>query len=476
MQALLGRVDDLRRSLVAFERRTRPAASEQLAALEARWDELPDHVRTPAQMLGRKFTGCEATHGVFPACDFGCSPCYRSPAANRVRVDGSHTVTEVGRQMAYLRRRRGPGQHAQLIGGEVTLLDPEDHAAALETMHAHGRFPMSFTHGDIDYDYLRRLAVRPDGSRRFDVLAFAGHFDITMRGRRGAPRPRREAELHPFRARFCDLFARLKRDHGVRSHLAHNMTVTPDNIDEIPDVVRACRAMGFRVLSFQPAAYVGDERRWAEGYRTMTDDDVWQRVEAGAGTRLPHRALQVGDTRCNRSTWGLWVGERYVPVLDDTDPADLRARDAFLAVLPGTFLFASRPAAAVRVVRGLLAHPRAVPVTLAWAARLVSRAGGPLALRRGAHPTTYVLHSFMDASDVAPAWALLRRGEVAQDPRLRAAQERLQACAYGMAHPEHDEIVPACVQHAVLDPDEDTRLAEVLPAGRRLLPTVGDDG
>lgn len=43
---------------------TRPQDPEVDAAYRARWDELPDGVRTPAQMLGRKLTGCEADrHG-----------------------------------------------------------------------------------------------------------------------------------------------------------------------------------------------------------------------------------------------------------------------------------------------------------------------------------------------------------------------------------------------------------------------------
>ncbi len=69
--------------------------------------------------------------------------------------------SEVDAQMALLRDRRGPGQHAQLIGGEVTLLGPEDHARALAAMLRHGRKPMSMTHGDFDYDYLERLALDP---------------------------------------------------------------------------------------------------------------------------------------------------------------------------------------------------------------------------------------------------------------------------------------------------------------------------
>jgi hypothetical protein len=453
--------------LAALERLTRPLDPEVRRALDQRWAELPDHVKTPAQLMGHKVTGCEGTHGVFPACDFACKPCYHSKDANRVRIDGPHTVQQVDRQMAYLRDRRGPGAHAQLIGGEVSLLSPEDHAEALEAMHRHQRFPMSFTHGDFDYDYLERLAVRPDGTRRFDVLAFAIHIDTTMHGRRGAPHLTDERELHPFRERTVALFERLRREHGVRHHLAHNMTVTPANLGQVADVVRDCRALGYRVFSFQPAAHVGNQRRWDQDYRTMTDDDVWAEIQRGVGTRLPYRALEMGDVRCNRATWGLWVGDRYVPVLDDTDPGDLRTRDAFLRAFPGNFLFVSRPVMVARIARTVVAHWRDIPSALAWASRFVRRAGGPLALRARVHPTTYVMHSFMDAADVAPAWQLLQRGEVADDPRIRATQERLQACAYAMGHPETNQIVPACVQHGVLDPAENTQLAVLLPIRRR---------
>ena len=68
------------------------------------------------------------------------------------------------------------------------------------------------------------------------------------------------------------------------------------------------------------------------------DDDVWVRIEDGAGTRLPYRAVEVGDIRCNRTVWGAYVGERYVPLLDDREPGDLALRDAFFAALPGNLL------------------------------------------------------------------------------------------------------------------------------------------
>ncbi|HEY3190248.1 MAG TPA: hypothetical protein VGJ70_22350 [Solirubrobacteraceae bacterium] len=121
----------------AVERATRPVDGETAAALARRWAELPADVRTPAQLLGRRTAGCEGTHGVFPRCNLACTLCYHAREANRVRTDGAHTVAEVDRQIHYLRAVRGNGQHAQLIGGEVSLLDPDDHAAALEAMRRH---------------------------------------------------------------------------------------------------------------------------------------------------------------------------------------------------------------------------------------------------------------------------------------------------------------------------------------------------
>ena len=184
----------------AVMRAARPVDPEFAAAMARRWAELPKTARTPGQVLGRHGVGCEGTHGVFPQCNLACTPCYHSRDANLVRVDGPHTLAEVTAQMRLLRERRGPRAHAQLIGGEVTLLDPDDHAAALQIMRGYGREPMSFTHGDVDYGYLERLAAAPDGHRRLRRVSFAAHFDSLMFGRRGIARPGDEASLNPYRA------------------------------------------------------------------------------------------------------------------------------------------------------------------------------------------------------------------------------------------------------------------------------------
>jgi hypothetical protein len=434
-----------------------------VAALERRWRELPAHVRTDAQLLGRRTAGCEGTHGVFPRCNLACTPCYHAREANRVRTDGRHTLAEVDRQMAYLQRQRGTGQHAQLIGGEVTLLSPEDHAAALQAMIDRGRKPMSMTHGDFDYDYLERLAVEGDGRRRFKLLRFAGHFDSLMLGRRGLPRPRSEADLDPYRRGFVAMFERLRREHGVSFDLAHNMTVTPRNIDQVGEVVRTCLGMGFSMLSFQPAAYVGNPARWREDFHAVSIDAVWSEIERGAGTRLPWRHLQMGDERCNRSAYGVLAGGRWTAALDDHDPRDLHARDLFLETFGGMDFDRSRTIVALGVVRIIARNPRVVAPAVGWALRFARRAG-PLRLLRGRpRAVTFVVHAFMDADVVRPAWEALERGAVASDPAVRAAQERLQACSYAMAHPDQGRLVPACVQHAVLDPRENTLLARTLP-------------
>ncbi|WP_329048816.1 radical SAM domain-containing protein [Streptomyces violaceus] len=453
-------------ALRALERATRPYDPEFAAAMERRWAELPEAVRTPGQVLGRHGVGCEGTHGVFPKCNLKCTPCYHSRGANQVRVDGPHTQEQVTAQMGLLRALRGPRAHTQLIGGEVSLLAPDDHAAALAIMRDHGREPMSFTHGDFDYDYLARLALGPDGTRRFERVSFAAHFDKFMYGRRGMERPRDEQALNPYRARFAAMFVRLRREHGVRFFLAHNMTVTPGNLDEVASVIRDCRAMGYGMFSFQPAAFLGDERRWKEKFREATPDAVWAEIERGTGTRLDYRVFENGDVRCNRTAYGFYVGRRWYPFLDGGDSRDLAVRDAFFRHF-GKVTFTGTPPAllAARVTRVVVRHPSTAVTALRWLGRTVRRVGVPQLVRHRmrVRPVTFVMHQFMDADVVGPAWEMTQRGEQAEDPGLRETQERLAACHYAMAHPETGTLVPACVQHAVLDPAENAALRTLLP-------------
>ena len=108
-------------------------------------------------------------------------------------------------------------------------------------------------------------------------------------------------------------------------------------------------------------------------------------------------------------------------------------------------------------------RPRIILLAAGWAARAVRRVGLRRLLAHRGRLGSYVMHQFMDAADVGPAWELMRRGQRSADPRIRATQERLAACHYAMAHPEDGTLVPACVQHCVLDPAENARLRTLLP-------------
>jgi hypothetical protein len=356
-----------------------------------------------------------------------------------------------------------------LIGGEVSLLPAADHAAALLAMRANGREPMSMTHGDFDYEYLLGVVLDERGKPRFGKVSFAAHFDSLMRGRRGAVRPRTEAELNPFRERFARMFVDLKRDHGVSSYLAHNMTVTPSNVGQVSAVTRDVLEMPYDMMSFQPAAFIGDDRRWKENFDDVTVDAVWERIEAGAGQKLPWQATQFGDPRCNRTTVGLRAGGVFAPLLDPDEPKDIAARDRFLDHFGG-MIFGDLPVPilVVKVVRALAAHPADIPPLIGLLIRVLRRAGGVRGILRAARTgklgfKTFVVHSFMDASDVGPAWELMQRGVVGTDAKTIETQERLGSCMYAMSHPGEDRLVPACVQHSVLDPIENVGLRTLLP-------------
>jgi hypothetical protein len=256
------------------------------------------------------------------------------------------------------------------------------------------------------------------------------------------------------------------------------MTVTPSNVGEIAEVVRAVTGMGYGMLSFQPAAYLGDRRRWREDYRAgeASPDAVWAQIERGAGACLDYHVFENGDVRCNRTAYGFYLGGRWYPALDGDDPRDRAVRDAFLRHFAGVgFAATGLPLLAVKIGRLVARHPGIVALGVGWAGRTLRRVGARALLRAVAagswpRPVTFVMHQFMDAAQVAPAWELTQRGITSEDPWVREAQDRLAACHYTMAHPgadgEDGTLVPACVQHGVLDPAENTRLRVLLPLPR----------
>jgi hypothetical protein len=87
-------------------------------------------------------------------------------------------------------------------------------------------------------------------------------------------------------------------------------------------------------------------------------------------------------------------------------------RDAFFRFFgPVNFTGTPVPVLAARIAMITAAHPRIIGLAAGWAARTIGRVGPRRLLAHRVRPVTYVMHQFMDAADVRPAWALMRRGE-----------------------------------------------------------------
>src|SRR5260370_24821740 len=181
------------------------------------------------------------------------------------------------------------------------------------------------------------------------------------------------------------------------------MSVSPANLGQVAGVVRDCRVMGYGMFSFQPAAFVGDQRRWHEDYRDVPGDQVWTQIERGAGTTLDYRVLEHGDVGCNRAAYGFWAGDRWYPFLDGSDPGDLAVRDAFFRYF-GPVNFTGTPAGLLAVRIALIAarHPRVITLAAAWAARALRPGGLRRLLARRARPVRSVMPPVMDAGDATP--------------------------------------------------------------------------
>ena len=281
--------------------------------------------------------------------------------------------------MALLRELRGPGQNAQLIGGEVTLLAPDDHAAALQAMLDHGRKPMSMSHGDFDYDYLERLALDPaTGAPRFTHLSFAGHFDSMMFGRRGIRRARLGGGAAPLpralRRALPAPRARARRHALPRPQHDGDATQPRPGRRRHPRLPR--HGLPHVLL---PARRVHGQREPLEGGlprvldRPRVGGDRARRRRAAALPRAADRRRALQPHRLRRL--------RRRPLR----AAARRGRPRRPALAPGLHRGLRRAwtsprrraLLAARLARGFARHPRALPGLAGWARRFVARAGGP---------------------------------------------------------------------------------------------------
>ena len=249
-----------------------PVTAEKRALLAERWSHLEDAVKLPGQGLGRKATGCGATIGIQPKCDFSCTGCYLGSDANRIPALPVEAILE---QLRLLRRYLGPKSNVQITDGEVTLRPANELIEILAYARSIGIVPMVMTHGDTllrdDPTLLERLMTEAS------LTEISIHVDITQRGRDGYRTPKSEQELMPLRDEFAELIREAKRRTGRRLRAATTMTVTSENLGGVADVVRWTirNRDTFSLISFQPLAQVGRTRR---GMRGVTADELWGEV------------------------------------------------------------------------------------------------------------------------------------------------------------------------------------------------------
>jgi molybdenum cofactor biosynthesis enzyme MoaA len=281
---------------------------ETRRTLGDKWRALPESLRTSRQLYGSHDEGCGATVGVMPRCDFACSGCYLGPDANSIPAE---SVAAVKSQIRALKPYLGRWGNLQLTDGEVTLLPEPELIEILRYARELELVPMMMTHGDT---FLRKPGLLTRLMVEGGLQEISIHIDTTQKGRRD----RRfneatcEADLNPLREKFADMIRDARRETGLPLRAASTVTVSADNLDEVPGLVDwfLRHSDAFRLVSFLPLAKVG---RTSDALGGVDVDELWNRIGRGLPDRPAIEALKsrqwwLGHSGCNRIMLGMAHG------------------------------------------------------------------------------------------------------------------------------------------------------------------------
>lgn len=414
-----------------------PVPEEKKQLMRERWEALDPRWRTPAQGFGQKATGCGATIGVHPRCDFDCTGCYLGSEANRIRPIGQD---ETRRQLRDLRAWLGPKGNVQITDGEVTLLPEDELIDLLRYARSLELIPMVMSHGD---SFRRRSGLLPRLMVEGGLTELSIHIDSTQRGRLGYKDTIHELALDPLREEFAEMIRFVRRTTGRPLRAAMTLTLTRDNLDAVPHVVDWClrNRDAFGLLSFQPLAQVGRTRDGLEG---VAMDELWERilgVLSSYGLEGPG-PLGFGHPECSRiEALGVYErdGERprVFPIVRGGHPEDFEIMQGFLARGLGGINYRDDTTLerVCRTAGVLLVDPDWFlgPVVV-WLRKRVAELGTSLPglvadgirgrLRLGAF--SVVSHHFMSPAEL----------------ETETGRERLEACVFRL--PIDGEMVPMC--------------------------------
>ncbi len=307
---MLGEPFSLRRAWDLFQD---PVTPEKRRILGERWAGLDSAIRLPGQGLGQKATGCGATIGIQPRCDFSCTGCYLGAEANR--IPALPTAAILG-QIDNLRAYLGPKSNIQITDGEATLRPTGELTEILRYARSVGAIPMVMTHGD---SFRRRPGLLERLMIEGGLTEVSIHVDITQRGRVGYPNAKTEEELTPLREELAGMVREARRSTGRPLRAAMTLTVTRENLPQIAGVVQWLirNRDAFSLVSFQPLAQVGRTRKGLEG---VSAAELWTEIghaTAAFGLRLDSSGpMHFGHPECTR----------FVPLLSLERPGDSAPR------------------------------------------------------------------------------------------------------------------------------------------------------
>jgi hypothetical protein len=416
-----------------------PVPAEKRDLLRARWQALDPAVRYPLQGFGQQATGCGATVGIYPKCDFDRQGCYLGAEANSVP---RFPLAEAFRQLETLRGWLGPKANVQITDGEVTLLPEAELIAILRRARELGTIPMVMSHGDTfrrKPELLHRLVL--EGGLREVSL----HVDSLQRGRRGWRDGASEEELMAVREELAGMLREVRRQTGIRVRAATTMTIDSSNLEAVPAVVdwTLRNRDAFSLISFQPLAQVGRTRQHLRG---VSVEALWQRIATALRTYgfadAERSPLQLGHADCTRIE-PLAVVERpgqvprVVQIVRPGHEEDAAIVRGFFERGLGGLNFRDDPMLerVCRTIGALARDPRWFAGQVRrWVADRCAELGTGLAgMGVGTLTGRLRVDSFVVTSHhfMSPEEAISPRG-----------QERLAACVFRL--PVGDEMVPMC--------------------------------
>jgi hypothetical protein len=244
------------------------------------------------------------------------------------------------------------------------------------------------------------------------------------------------------RKEFADIVRRARSATQRPLRVAATITVTPDSLDQIPDILQGMTAHPdvYRLISFLPVAQVG---RTEDGFGGgVSSDEVWQQISATIGFAADDWRWHFGHASCNRFLMGLQLVEprsktRYFPISMVANEADERFMRPFFEQFGGLTFRADRPAAfAARAVGMFFRAPvllsfGAMRYGWSWLKRIEPRHPLRVAFklatgRMKLHRLTLGTHHFMSR-------------EEAESPE---GQERIDQCIFKV--PDGDQMVSMC--------------------------------